>query len=68
MDVFIVLYRGINVGGENPVKLESLRAMHERLGHQGAKSYIQTSKAGTSPFGSITSFAGLRNTWNNGLE
>jgi uncharacterized protein (DUF1697 family) len=42
MDVFIVLYRGINVGGKNPVKMESLRALHERLGHQGVKSYIQS--------------------------
>jgi uncharacterized protein (DUF1697 family) len=42
MGVFIALYRSINVGGKNPVKMESLRAMHERLGHQGVKSYIQS--------------------------
>jgi len=42
MDVFIALYRGINVGGMHPVKMESLRAMHERLGHKGVKSYIQS--------------------------
>lgn len=42
MDVFIALYRGINVVGKNPVKMESLRAMHERLGHQRVKSYIQS--------------------------
>ncbi len=42
MDVFIALYRGINVGGKNSVKMESLRAMHERLGHKGVKSYIQS--------------------------
>jgi uncharacterized protein (DUF1697 family) len=42
MDAFIALYRGINVGGKNPVKMESLRALHERLGHQGVKSYIQS--------------------------
>ena len=42
MNVFIAVYRGINVGGKNPVKMESLRAMHERLGHQEVKSYIQS--------------------------
>ena len=42
MNIFIVLYRGINVGGRNPVKMESLRTMHERLGHQQVKSYIQS--------------------------
>jgi uncharacterized protein (DUF1697 family) len=42
MDAFVALYRGINVGGKNSVKMESLRAMHERLGHQGVKSYIQS--------------------------
>jgi uncharacterized protein (DUF1697 family) len=42
MDVFIALYRGINVGGKNQVKMESLRAMHERLGHKGVKNYIQS--------------------------
>ncbi|MGA2253121.1 MAG: DUF1697 domain-containing protein [Thermoguttaceae bacterium] len=42
MDVFIALYRGINVVGRNLVKMESLRAMHERLGHQGVKSYVQS--------------------------
>jgi uncharacterized protein (DUF1697 family) len=42
MGVFIALYRGINVVGKNCVKMESLRAMHERLGHKGVKSYIQS--------------------------
>src|SRR5712691_3985143 len=42
MDVFIALYRGINVGGRNSVRMEVLRAMHEQLGHQGVKSYIQS--------------------------
>ena len=42
MDVFIALYRAINVAGKNPLKMESLRAMHQRLGHQGVKSYIQS--------------------------
>lgn len=40
--VLVALYRGINVGGKNCVKMESLRAMHERLGHGGVKTYIQS--------------------------
>jgi uncharacterized protein (DUF1697 family) len=39
---FIALYRGINVVGRNVVKMESLRAMHERLGHRDVRSYIQS--------------------------
>jgi uncharacterized protein (DUF1697 family) len=42
MEHFIALYRGINVAGKNRVKMESLRAMHERLGHQGVTSYVQS--------------------------
>jgi uncharacterized protein (DUF1697 family) len=40
--VFIALYRGINVGGKNPVKMADLRAMHESLGHAAVKSYVQS--------------------------
>lgn len=40
--VLVALYRGINVGGKNAVKMESLRSMHERLGHRGVKTYIQS--------------------------
>ena len=40
--VFVALYRGINVGGNNPVKMEALRAMHTALGHEDAKSYVQS--------------------------
>ena len=42
MTVFIALYRGINVGGKNSVKMEALRALHAALGHQAAESYIQS--------------------------
>jgi uncharacterized protein (DUF1697 family) len=42
MNVYIALYRGINVVGKNSVKMESLRAMHERLGHRNVASYIQS--------------------------
>ena len=42
MGIFVALYRGINVVGKNSVKMESLRSMHERLGHGRVKSYIQS--------------------------
>ncbi|MEK6701081.1 MAG: DUF1697 domain-containing protein [Planctomycetota bacterium] len=42
MDRFVALYRGINVGGRNAVKMEALRAMHERLGHKDVSTYIQS--------------------------
>jgi uncharacterized protein (DUF1697 family) len=42
MEIFVALYRGINVVGKNSVKMESLRAMHERLGHRQVNSYIQS--------------------------
>lgn len=57
MGVFIALYRGINVVGRNPVKMESLRAMHERLGHQGVKSYIQSGNIVLSTNGSADAIA-----------
>jgi len=55
--VFIALYRGINVGGNNPVKMESLRAMHERLGHRGVQSYIQSGNVVFSAQGSAEAIA-----------
>jgi len=60
MGVFIALYRGINVGGNNPVKMEALRAMHERLGHENVKSYIQSGNIVLRASGSPESIA--RNT------
>lgn len=42
MNRFVALYRGINVGGTGVVKMELLRAMHERLGHEEVASYIQS--------------------------
>jgi uncharacterized protein (DUF1697 family) len=57
MGVFIALYRGINVGGKNSVKMEALRAMHERLGHRGVKSYIQSGNVVLSAGGSAEAVA-----------
>jgi len=42
MPAFIALYRGINVGGKHSVKMEALRAMHQRLGHADVKHYVQS--------------------------
>ncbi|MBA4019398.1 MAG: hypothetical protein C0483_19705 [Pirellula sp.] len=56
MKTFIALYRGINVGGNNSVKMESLRALHEKLGHLAVRSYIQS---GNIVFSSAKSAATL---------
>ena len=42
MERFVALYRGINVGGKNLVKMELLRGMHAQLGHRNVASYIQS--------------------------
>jgi len=42
MTAFIALYRGINVGGKHPVKMQALRALHQQLGHQHVTTYIQS--------------------------
>jgi uncharacterized protein (DUF1697 family) len=57
MPTFIALYRGINVGGKNSVKMESLRAMHERLGHKNVLSYIQSGNVIFSATGSANTHA-----------
>lgn len=40
--VFIALYRGLNVGGTGMVKMDALRAMHAGLGHSAVKTYVQS--------------------------
>jgi len=55
-ELFIALYRGINVVGRNVVKMESLRAMHERLGHRDVRSYIGS---GNIIFAARGSFEGI---------
>jgi uncharacterized protein (DUF1697 family) len=57
MDVFIALYRGLNVVGKNPVKMELLRAMHEGLGHRSVKTYIQSGNVVFTARGSAASIA-----------
>jgi len=58
MGVFVVLYRGINVVGNNAVKMERLRALHERLGHRGVASYIQSGNVVVAARGSEEAIAG----------
>ena len=57
MSRFVALYRGINVGGRNSVKMESLRAMHAGLGHRGVASYIQSGNIVFSASGSAGGIA-----------
>jgi uncharacterized protein (DUF1697 family) len=57
MDTFIALYRGVNVVGKNSVKMESLRAMHERLGHKDVRSYIQSGNVVFSASGTAEGIA-----------
>jgi uncharacterized protein (DUF1697 family) len=42
MPAFIALYRGVNVGGRHAVKMDELRALHERLGHTSVRNYVQS--------------------------
>jgi hypothetical protein len=36
------MLRGVNVGGHNSIKMESLRTMCESLGLRGAQTYVQS--------------------------
>ena len=42
MTTFISILRGINVGGHNPVKMESLRQLYAELGFSDIQHYIQS--------------------------
>jgi len=39
---YVALLRGINVGGKNMIKMETLRATFENLGFENVKSYINS--------------------------
>ncbi|MEO7658621.1 MAG: DUF1697 domain-containing protein, partial [Pyrinomonadaceae bacterium] len=39
---YIALLRGINVGGKNMIKMETLRATFESLGFENVTSYINS--------------------------
>lgn len=42
MPVAISMLRGVNVGGHNCIKMETLRAMYESLGLRDAQTYVQS--------------------------
>ncbi len=42
---YVALFRGLNVGGKNIVKMAALKAMLEGLGLQGVHTYIQSGNA-----------------------
>lgn len=42
MTRFVSLFRGINVGGNNSVRMEALKALHESLDLQDVATYIQS--------------------------
>jgi len=42
MTAFLSLFRGINVGGNRPVKMTDLKALHEALGLRNVVTYIQS--------------------------
>ena len=39
---FVSLFRGINVGGNKPVRMDALKELHESLGLQRVETYIQS--------------------------
>ncbi|WP_206483332.1 DUF1697 domain-containing protein [Thalassotalea sp. G2M2-11] len=42
MQTFILLFRGINVGGNNKLPMKELKALLSELGYQQVQSYIQS--------------------------
>ncbi|WP_064093492.1 DUF1697 domain-containing protein [Rossellomorea aquimaris] len=45
MSAYIAFLRGINVGGNNKLKMSELRAMLEKIGFKHPKTYIQSGNA-----------------------
>lgn len=42
MNTYLVLLRGINVGGNTPIDMKQLKAAFESLDHQNVRTYINT--------------------------
>lgn len=42
MTTYVALLRGINVGGRHKVPMAELRAVHEELGHDPVRTYVQS--------------------------
>lgn len=45
MNTFVLLLRGVNVGGNNSLPMKDLARLLESLGAQGVKTYIQSGNA-----------------------
>jgi uncharacterized protein (DUF1697 family) len=45
MQVFISLFRGINIGGHRIVRTDALRKLHELLGLRDVRTYLQSGNA-----------------------
>ncbi|MEY2554338.1 MAG: hypothetical protein QOC57_2198, partial [Ilumatobacteraceae bacterium] len=45
MATWVVLLRGVNVGGANRLPMADLRALMTSLGHAGVVTYIQSGNA-----------------------
>lgn len=58
---YVVLLRGINVGGHNSLPMQDLREILESLGYEGVRTYIQSGNvvltAGSPPDGAVISAA-----------
>jgi uncharacterized protein (DUF1697 family) len=42
MPVIISMLRGVNLAGHNQIKMETLRALYEKLGMQQSRTYVQS--------------------------
>jgi uncharacterized protein (DUF1697 family) len=42
MPVIVSMLRGVNVGGRNQIKMETLRALYESLGLEDPRTYVQS--------------------------
>jgi uncharacterized protein (DUF1697 family) len=45
MHILVSMVRGINVGGNRPLKMEKLRAIHEALGFKNVRTHLQSGNA-----------------------
>lgn len=42
MPIYISMLRGINVGGKNQIRMETLRSLYESLGFEKVQTYVQS--------------------------
>ena len=42
MQAYVAMLRGVNVTGHNPIKMEQLRGLYDRLGYQKVETYLQS--------------------------